>query len=85
MTFSLYPDHSEGVVVQMWDAKAAVHTLAKAGLGCVSGRVEDPRVAVWLLNPDTKQSNLHNMVSKYFIFMLLAFVLYCIMHCTEYR
>lgn len=70
MTFSPGSDRSEGVVVQMWDAKAAVYTMAKAGLGCVSGHVEDPQVAVWLLNPDTKQSSLHNMVSESGIFML---------------
>ncbi|KAK3891651.1 hypothetical protein Pcinc_004462 [Petrolisthes cinctipes] len=58
-------DRGEGVVMRLWDAKAAVHILAKAGLGCVSGRVQDPHVAAWLLDPNAKQSNLHNMVVNY--------------------
>lgn len=50
-------------VVRMWDAKSSVRLLAASGLGCVTGPVEDPRVAAWMLDPGAKEPNICNLVT----------------------
>lgn len=49
-------------VVRMWDAKNCVRLLAASGLACVTGPVEDPKVAAWMLDPGAKESNICNLV-----------------------
>lgn len=51
-------------MIRMWDAKNSVRLLVGSGLGCVTGTVEDPRVAAWMLDPGAKEPNICNLVNK---------------------
>ncbi|XP_045135227.1 DNA polymerase theta-like [Portunus trituberculatus] len=52
-------------VVRVWDAKSSIRLMVGAGLGCLTGRVEDPRVAAWMLDPGAKEPNLCNLVMNH--------------------
>ncbi|KAK8400534.1 hypothetical protein O3P69_003295 [Scylla paramamosain] len=55
----------EQCVVRMWDAKSSIRLLVRSGLGCLTGPVEDPRVAAWMLDPGAKEPNLCNLVMNH--------------------
>ena len=54
-----------GATLVMFDAKEQLKTLHLALGMTLPGRVEDPKVAAWMIHPSDKERNLSNLAMNY--------------------
>lgn len=63
MERSSYRGKSKTVII--FDSKS-VYTLLVKGCGIITaGKIQDPKIAYWMLDPGAKEKNLHGMVHNY--------------------
>lgn len=58
-------ERSDDYTVVAMDAKSCYGALERGCGICCRGKFQDPKVANWLLDPGSKEKNLHRMVHDY--------------------
>ena len=58
-------ERPNGATLVMFDAKEQLKTLHLALGMMLPGRVEDPKVAAWMIQPSDKERNLSNLAMNY--------------------
>ncbi|XP_071114847.1 DNA polymerase theta-like [Haliotis cracherodii] len=57
--------HTHPVTLIAYDVKSQYTTLARGCGLCLGGRVQDPRIASWLLDPGAREQNMQGLVTNY--------------------
>ncbi|XP_067676390.1 DNA polymerase theta-like [Haliotis asinina] len=57
--------HTNSVTVMSYDVKSQYTTLARGTGLCLGGRVQDPRIASWMLDPGAREKNMQGLVTNY--------------------